>query len=102
MTREGREKAIEEMTSDVRFAMRVPICDDSGKICGERITTSTSIISERLLNLGYRKEEEVWKEAAREIINYIKGLIVEPFYSVEICEQDLRHIAKKFGVEVGE
>ena len=124
---EKRGKEIEEMASDVRFAMRVPICDDNGTIYGERMTTSPTIISERLLNIGYRKEEEVRKETAKEILLRVKSFLEEqtktvkqlsnpkmgvyaiPQSCVECYEgsqdnrlDELSRIAKEFGVEVEE
>lgn len=68
-----------------------------GDLCGNARDAAVA-----LFNLDYRKADEVRNETAKEILHELKKLLVEPCKSYELCEDDLRRIAEKFGAEVEE
>lgn len=56
----------------------------------------------RLCNAGYRKADEVRKETAKEILQYFYDLCSKnPFGDYDLCDHDIKELAKKYGVEVG-
>lgn len=93
---EKREKAIEEREEQIENeAFRKHTC--SLNTCHKG--NCWYCARHRLAVAGYRKEEEVRKETAKEILHELKNLLVEPWKSYELCEDDLRRIAERFGVE---
>lgn len=97
---EKREKTIEEMRNDIPQILNSYIDKPMRGVVSNHIRDG---IARTLVDKGYRKEEEVQKETAREILT----IIASDFYSIgdgyfELTKHDIQELMQKYGVEVEE
>lgn len=72
------------------------ICVEAILVAGEVL--AVNVLQKKLTDDGYRKADEVRKETAKEILQYMKN--VRPFGGV--LNWDIETLAKHYGVEVDE
>ena len=84
----NKEKEIEEVEEIIEDT--VVICNDY--LCG------THEAAEDIIKAGYRKADEVRKETAKEILEYLRAVQEKD----ELKNCDLDWIAMQYGIEVGE